>query len=145
MSSPSSSISSLPQSSRTPSPSGPASTAPSTPSDAPATYFLITHNASAAFLESLPARRSSKDRILHFSGTGKVKALLAEASDVLADCSVSSSDHWERAKGTDNGEPVEYWCTASAASKMATPLGSAAAEFMELETNSPVVSLLASG
>jgi hypothetical protein len=140
MSSPSLSVRSIAESSRSPSPRpSSASTAPSTPSEAPATHFLVTHSASASFLQSLPARRSSYDRILHFTGAGLINGLLLQASDIVADPSLAVADSWEHVKASDNGELVEYWYTKSAASNIAVAPDSA--DITNLEVSSENVSL----
>lgn len=136
MTSPATSLRSLPSSSRSVSPAHSASTAPSTPDDAPASYILITHAASATFLHSLPVRKSSHDRILHFAGTGNIKALLARAAEVLEDRELSVASNWESVKSTDNDKAITYWCSKSVASSLAIAPSTTVPDFDKLDVDS---------
>lgn len=115
MSSPYLSDHSLPSSSRSPSPS----TAPSTPADAPVTHIIVAHSASATFLESLPIRKASNDRILHCAGVGCLKDVLELASQSL-DSEFASADKWESVKAQDEASEIIYWRTKSDVSGFAS-------------------------
>ncbi|CCL99008.1 uncharacterized protein FIBRA_01016 [Fibroporia radiculosa] len=101
-------------------PASPPSTAPSTPFQAEsAAYFIVTHEPSAAFLKSLPARRGSDDRILLFLGTGPANALLEQAVELLEDCSLREKDKWELMKTNDGGKEISYYRTKTQVSTIA--------------------------
>ncbi|KIP03341.1 hypothetical protein PHLGIDRAFT_37484 [Phlebiopsis gigantea 11061_1 CR5-6] len=124
MSSPSLSDRSLPSSSRSPTPS----TAPSTPTHAPPTHFIVTHSASAAFLHGLPAKKATTDYIFLFSGEGNVEELLNQASDVLEDKELVHAERWMSVKSRDNDGEIMYLCTKSDAANVSTSRGVALAE-----------------
>lgn len=116
-----------------------ASTAPSTPSDSPLTFYLVTHAASASFLQSLIVHRGSHDRILHCSGTGHVKPVILQAAEILDDGFKTLVCAWERMKGSDSGDTVTYWRTRSSASDIADA-PSSSSDFDDVEVHTPLVS-----
>ena len=73
------------------------STAPSTPPPGlSGSYFLVCDRADV--LKDVPAERASGDRIFFAQGTGSVKALLAQAADILDDQFIMDDARWEEVK-----------------------------------------------
>ncbi len=96
----------------------PPSTAPSTPPPGRPTYCIVTHDASIAFLQTLPVTKSSGDRALLISGAGAVKELLSQAADILEDKSILEDARWERVIAQDGSVEVEYYQTKSGRSML---------------------------
>ena len=89
------------------------STAPSSPPpERTSTYYLLVHEASAAFLEALSvAKGGDDDRVLLCRGSGHVKGLLVQAADVLQDKIVLDETAWVRVLARDRGSEVAYFRT----------------------------------
>ena len=88
------------------------STAPSSPPpERTSTYYLLVHEASAAFLEALSVAKGGDDRVLLCRGSGHVKGLLAQAADVLQDKIVLDETAWVRVLARDRGSEVAYFRT----------------------------------
>lgn len=103
-------------SSRSPSPLT-TSTAPSTPSDPSARYFILYHPADQKTLKLVPLRAGSDDKLLVFTGRGFESDILSKAAATVGSETTFDESQWECA--AVQGTNVTYWWTGGSAPAIA--------------------------